>query len=276
MTTEEPATGLPWWPSPETRRTAAAERRRARRNERPPERAGQPRGKTSLDEVIEAALRIVDAEGLEALTLRRLAAELGVGAMTVYSYVRDKDELLDLVVDRAVAEVALPPPDGDWRDRARALARNLRTTLLAHPSGMRLISERPMRGPNSFRLLDAGLGIFRNAGFSDEQAADAYPALGNYVLGHVLAETTALSPHLQSDEASGQPATLLASVVQRLPPEHFPNVTALAPYLYDEASASSATDRSSESARSRRRFEFGLESLILGLAAMRRGEGSGG
>ncbi len=271
MANDEPATALPWWPSSDARRAALATSRRARRAERPAERAGRTRGRTTLDAILEAALRILDSEGLDALTVRRLAAELGVGPMTIYSYVRDKDDLLDLIVDRATAEIAPPPPGGDWQAQARALAHNLRTTLLAHPAGIRLISERPMRGPNAFRLLEAGLGIFREAGFSDEQATHAYFALGNYVLGAVLAESTAIGLEPRSAAGAGGAANLSASTVRQLPAGRYPNITALAAYIYDEPPTPSATDRSPGAAAPSPRFDFGLESLIRGISAMPMG-----
>ncbi len=85
--------------------------------------------------MVATAVRIIDADGLDALTVRRLASELGVAAMTVYSYVSSKDELLDLVVDGVAGGVALPPAKGDWRERAEALAHSLRAVLLTHPEG---------------------------------------------------------------------------------------------------------------------------------------------
>ena len=101
-----------------------------------------------------AAVAIIDAEGLEALTVRRLASELGVAPMTVYSYVRGKEEILDLVVDRVAADIEVPPVEADWRERARALGHGLRAALLAHPDGARLISERPItvRTPIGFSM----------------------------------------------------------------------------------------------------------------------------
>jgi AcrR family transcriptional regulator len=183
--------GVPWWPSPEERRAAQAARRRARRTAQGQPRTAASRERTSPEAIVTAAVQVIDDDGLDALTIRRLAGELGVAPMTVYSYVRGKDELLDLVIDRVAADITLPPTSGNWRDRARTLAHSLRDTLLAHPAGARLISERPMTSPNTFRLFDAGLGIFRSAGFPDDQAANAYFAFGNYVMGSVTQATTA-------------------------------------------------------------------------------------
>ena len=203
MVDDETSGSLPWWPSLDARRAAQAERRRERRQGGGSQPPGRSRERTTVEEMVATAVRIIDADGLDALTIRRLASELGVAAMTVYSYVRSKDELLDLVVDGVAGDIALPPGEGDWRKRAEALAHSLRTSLLTHPEGARLISERPIQSPNAFRIFDAGLGIFRDAGFPDEQAADAYFAFGNYVMGSVAQDTAGirLAPRSASGEA---------------------------------------------------------------------------
>lgn len=258
---------LPWWPSLDARRAAQAERRRARRQGRGSQRPGRSRERTSAEELVATAVRIIDADGLDALTVRRLASELGVAAMTVYSYIRSKDELLDIVVDGVAGDIALPPGEGDWRARAQALAHSLRTTLLAHPEGARLISERPIQSPNAFRIFDAGLGIFRDAGFPDEQAADAYFAFGNYVMGSVAQDTAGirLAPRSASGEApTGGPA---AAYIQQLPADQFPNIRALAPLIYGPSGRAAEPDPGSRVDASSRRFDFGLDSLLDGLAA---------
>jgi AcrR family transcriptional regulator len=257
---------LPWWPSLDARRAALAQRRRARRQGRGSQQPGRSRERTSAEELVATAVRIIDADGLDALTVRRLASELGVAAMTVYSYVGSKDELLDLVVDGVAADVPLPPPDGGWRHRTTALAHSLRTTLLAHPEGARLISERPIQSPNAFRIFDAGLGIFRDAGFPDEQAADAYFAFGNYVMGSVAQDTAGirLAQRSASGEApAGGPAP---AYIPQLPAEQFPNISALAVHIYGPSGPSPEPDPSSRVDASSRRFDFGLESLLDGLA----------
>jgi AcrR family transcriptional regulator len=266
MADDQTSGSLPWWPSLDARRAAQAERRRARRlggSQRP----GRSRERTSAEEIVATAVRIIDADGLDALTVRRLASELGVAAMTVYSYVRSKDELLDLVVDGVAGGVALPPEEGEWRARAEALAHSLRTVLLAHPEGARLISERPIQSPNAFRIFDAGLGIFRDAGFPDEQAADAYFAFGNYVMGSVAQDIVGvrLAPGSASGEVpAGAPAP---TYVQQLPADQFPNIRALAPLIYGTTGRAAEPNPDSRVDTSSRRFDFGLDSLLDGLAA---------
>ena len=216
------------------------------------------------------AVAIIDAEGLEALTVRRLASELGVAPMTLYSYVLGKEEILDLVVDRVAADIELPPVEADWRERARGLAHSLRAALLAHPDGARLISERPVTSPNAFRLFDAGLGIFRSAGFRDDEAVAAYFAFGNYVMGCAAQDTAAMR---QLRKATGDDAQSPgpADLVRLLPAERYPNLRALAPYIYGGAAASPETltdDDANDPATAR--FDFGLDSLLDGLGARLR------
>ncbi|MGZ6267336.1 MAG: TetR/AcrR family transcriptional regulator [Candidatus Limnocylindrales bacterium] len=273
MPDEDVSSGLPWWPSPEARRAAQAARRRARRQARGPQRGGGSRERTTPEAIVAAAVAIIDAEGLEALTVRRLATELGVAPMTIYSYVRGKEEILDLVVDRVAADIELPPVEADWRERARELGHSLRAALLAHPDGARLISERPVTSPNAFRLFDAGLGIFRSAGFPDREAVAAYFAFGNYVMGCAAQDTTALRAMRRPKEDHAQSPTP-ADVVLLLPAERYPNIHALAPYIYGEAGPSPDPPTDGDASDpATARFEFGLESLLDGLGARVRAGG---
>jgi len=259
---EHPDT-LPWWPSPDTRQ---AELVRHRRDARAPQRRAERRDRTTTEELVAAAVRIIDRDGLNALTVRRLAGELGVAPMTVYSYVRSKDELLDLVIDRVAADIATPPPAGHWRERATALAHSLRDALLAHREGAQLISQRPMLSPNAFRIFDCGLGIFRDAGFPDEQAADAYFAFGNYIMGCVTQDSARTHPHPPSRTGQADPA-VTANYLRQLPADRFPNVHALAPHIYRQDAEGDASQERHDADESRRRFDFGLNSLLDGLAA---------
>jgi len=224
---------------------------------------------------VAAAVAIIDNEGLDVLTVRRLAAELGVAPMTVYSYVRGKEEILDLVVDRVAADIAVPPGDGDWRERARELGHSLRAALLAHPDGARLISERPVTSPNAFRIFDAGLGIFRSAGFRDREAVAAYFAFGNYVMGCAAQDTAALRAMRRPNGDDAQSPTP-ADAVLLLPAERYPNIRALAPYIYGDAGPwpdRPTDDDATDSATAR--FDFGLESLLDGLGARVRAAEAG-
>lgn len=254
---------LPWWPTADERRQVLSEQRRARRQVRRPDSANPAKAPLDPEDVVTSAMRIIDADGLDALTIRRLAADLGLAPMTVYSYVGSKDELLDVVVDRVAAGVAIPPQTWPWPQRAKALAHRLRDVLLQHPEGARLVGERPMRSPHAFRIFDAGLGMFRDAGFLDGAAADAYFAFGNYVMGAVAQETTTMRQAQRVRASDVADAQSTGAYVAALPPAAFPNIAALAAYVYPSPDA----EPTAATASAKDRFDFGLDSLLDGLAA---------
>jgi TetR/AcrR family transcriptional regulator, tetracycline repressor protein len=138
--------------------------------------------------VLEAALQIVDEQGLDGLTMRRLGAALGVDPMTVYHYVPDKSALFDGLVESVYAEIVIPSPTGVWVDDLRAIARSTRTALLAHPHLISVIGSRPPITEAAFDLMEAVTAIGLRAGFSEQHAADLFDCTGRLVVGHVLAE----------------------------------------------------------------------------------------
>ncbi|MFW6692742.1 TetR/AcrR family transcriptional regulator [Streptomyces sp. MAR4 CNX-425] len=126
-------------------------------------------GGLDLGKVVAATVRLLDAEGLGRLSMRRLAAELGVTAMSVYWYVDTKDELLELALDRAYAELDLPGDDGgDWAAQLRQLAHGHRRVLAAHPWVSRLAGEYPNVGPRAMACVAAAQRAMRRAGLPEE------------------------------------------------------------------------------------------------------------
>ncbi|HVD71800.1 MAG TPA: TetR/AcrR family transcriptional regulator C-terminal domain-containing protein, partial [Actinomycetota bacterium] len=142
------------------------------------------------DRIIEAALRVMDAEGLEAVTMRRIGRELGVEAMSLYNHVEDKDDILEGVTDRVMNEFEFPAAMGGWAEEARAMSREWRRLLSLHPSVCQLLAERhkPLDGLATYRAMDSALGVLRRAGLSTRDAAQAFNALGGYILGFVMME----------------------------------------------------------------------------------------
>lgn len=122
-------------------------------------RGGQPSG-LDRERITEVTVRLLDAEGLAKFSMRRLAAELNVTAMSVYWYVDTKDDLLELALDAAFGELTLPDPDGDedWRDQLRALAREYRTLLVRHPWLSPLAGTFLNIGPNSLAFSSSSSG----------------------------------------------------------------------------------------------------------------------
>ena len=153
----------------------------------PPRRRGRP-PRVSRDQILAAALRIVDANGLDQLTMRRLGAELGVDPMTIYGHVPDKTALFDGLVELVLGEVTLPGRTGDWAHDFRAAAHAARATLLAHPHLIPLLGTPPPVTQPAFTLWESLTSILLDAGLSEEQAADGTDCLGRLLIGHALAE----------------------------------------------------------------------------------------
>ncbi|MFG3255806.1 TetR/AcrR family transcriptional regulator C-terminal domain-containing protein [Streptomyces sp. NPDC048172] len=139
--------------------------------------------------VLEAAVRLADGEGLKALSMRRLGAELGVEAMTLYHYVPNKDALLDGIVERVVAE-AVPPEFGaaSWRESLRAYAESLVAVLSAHPNVMPLLMARPAMTPRNLRTMEDMVAALCGAGFAPVRALDVVHALTGFAVGHVATQ----------------------------------------------------------------------------------------
>ncbi|MFF4604031.1 TetR/AcrR family transcriptional regulator [Streptomyces sp. NPDC001339] len=182
--------------------------------ERPPlkRKADQPAG-LDLDKIVAATVRLLDAEGLAKFSMRRLAAELGVTAMSVYWYVDTKDDLLELALDSVMAEVRLPDESGtgehgtdgggtgehgtdgggtgearDWRDHLRALAHEYRALLTGHPWVARLMGTYINIGPHSLAFSNASVGVMRESGLSMEQITGGLSAVFQFVYGFATVE----------------------------------------------------------------------------------------
>jgi AcrR family transcriptional regulator len=145
----------------------------------------QPRTPLSKNRVLQAAVVLADEEGIEALSMRRLADELGVKAMSLYNHVANKDDLLDGIVDAAYAEIVVPGHGVPWKTQIRELAVSAHDTLLRHPWASNLQMDRKP-GPGRLRYGDALLGFFRGSGFSKELTYHAYHVIESYILGYTV------------------------------------------------------------------------------------------
>jgi len=150
---------------------------------------GSRKPRFTRDEIAQAALRIVDAEGLDALSMRRLAAELDAGTMTLYHYVRTKDELLALVNDAAMAELIVPDGElpADWRAAVTMIAHRSRDVLRRHPWSLD-IRDDPAPGPNGVRHFDQSLQAVRSLDVSLAEKFELVTAVDEYTVGFCLAE----------------------------------------------------------------------------------------
>ena len=144
----------------------------------------------SSELLIVTALALIDAEGLHALTMRRLAAELSTGSASLYRHVSSRDELLALIVDHVLGAIALPPVELPGRLRVELLAAELRRVLIEHPNLLPALAASPLLGPNATRGAECGLSSMLDAGFGAEPATSAYLAMIDYVLGTVYFDTS--------------------------------------------------------------------------------------
>ncbi|MFI6297975.1 TetR/AcrR family transcriptional regulator [Nonomuraea sp. NPDC050790] len=147
--------------------------------------------------IVATAVRVLDGEGLEALSMRRLGAELGTAATAFYRHVASKDELIELVVDEVYGEVVVVEngDPADWRTPAEACARSLRAAILRHPWSVQLFGAAGLSylGPNTMDRTDRMLGILEAAGFPLFAANQAMAAIGSFVVGVTTNEAAALS-----------------------------------------------------------------------------------
>jgi TetR/AcrR family tetracycline transcriptional repressor len=167
-------------------------------------RRGRPGRGLSLDRIVSTTLELVDEEGIGAATMREVSSRLGVRSMSLYRYVRDRDELLDAVVERIVGELAddpevqLRPVDG-WRPYLTGMAHGVRRYARAHPHAFPLVATRPPSAPwvnpplRSLRWVEAMLTGLAAEGFSDEQVLFTYRTFNSFLLGYLLLETSAMA-----------------------------------------------------------------------------------
>jgi AcrR family transcriptional regulator len=142
------------------------------------------RNPLSRERIVDAAFRLLEQDGWEALSMRRLAQELDVWPMAVYRYFRDKDELVDALVDQAAGTMELPGTEGDWRDRLCDVLDAARVTLQRLPPELRTRLGALLVAPEA-GLAGEGVEILESAGFGAEQAGLAWSALGAYTIGAV-------------------------------------------------------------------------------------------
>ena len=223
----------------------------------------------SRDRVLAAAVALADADGLDAVTMRLVAAELGVEAMSLYHHVSGKEALLDGLVDRVMAEVdeataALEPVD-DWRETVRMRCLAARGVMLRHPWAPALIGSRTTIPPAVFAHFEALLAVMVEAGFSYHLAHRALHSLGSMVLGFVqeLFSPTAVGSDTDPDEEAAEELARMA--------EQLPHVSAM---VAAEVHASGGDmlgwcDSGAE-------FEFTLALLLDGYEAHRVAEGQAG
>jgi AcrR family transcriptional regulator len=164
------------------------------------EPATQIRAPLSRERVLKTAIALADQHGIEAFSMRKLADELGVAAMSLYHHVPKKDQWLDAMIDVVFSEIELPSTDVDWQTAMRKRAVSTREALRRHPWAIGLMEGRSSHGPSNLRLHNAVLGCLRGAGFSLEMTIHAYSVQDSYIYGFALQEAD-MSPETSDDFA---------------------------------------------------------------------------
>jgi AcrR family transcriptional regulator len=156
-----------------------------------------PKRGLSVEKMVEAAVGLADEEGLEALSMRRVADRLGVGAMSLYTYVPGKTELVELMVDAVLGEAALPDGTAGWRAGLDVFARESWEIAHRHPWMLQVSSGRGLMGPNQAAMLDAVLGVVSGIGLSEQEMVYVYLVVQGYVRG--TAKTSIEAARLEQD-----------------------------------------------------------------------------
>jgi AcrR family transcriptional regulator len=209
--------------------------------------ASHAAGRGALDRrrVLGAAIEFIDSKGLNALTMRRLGAHLGVEAMALYRYVPGRENLLDGVVESVIDELYGDPDvllaaSHGWQDYLQRLAHGVRRIALAHPEVFPLVATRPPAAPwvrpplRSLRWVESFLDALIDSGFSEESAVAAYRAYSSFLLGHLLLEVSQKGVRISPEDApEGVPESQAATDLGQ-----YPTVVRLEPLLsLDESAA---------------------------------------
>ncbi|MEU5190151.1 TetR/AcrR family transcriptional regulator C-terminal domain-containing protein [Streptomyces klenkii] len=212
----------------------------------------------TVDRIVAAAFELVEADGLEQLSMRKLADRLGIQAPTLYWHVKDKHDLIDLLAEALFAGFSLDqlPDTEDWRDGLSSFGHAFRRYLLSRRDAAQILANRFVLGPHMLTHLERLLGWLRRSGLGDRESADALIMCLVYIHGFVLWETTPMSGPVARGEAPRNYLKEVHEELQGLSREALPNTVALADQL-----TRTGNDE---------RFTFGLACLLDGITAQTR------
>ncbi|MFB4295578.1 TetR/AcrR family transcriptional regulator C-terminal domain-containing protein [Actinomadura sp. NTSP31] len=225
---------------------------------RRPRRPAPTRQPLSQDLVVETAIGVLDAEGLEAVTMRRVAQELGTGPASLYAHVADKQELRELMLDRVAAEIRLPaePDPARWREQLKEVAMEIRRVYTSHRDIAKVSMGLIPTGPNLLAIAEAQLGLMLAGGVPPKVAGLAVDTLGMYIDADAIEDTfyTATLPaDVDPWEHFQKYVDQIRDYLKALPTDRYPHLVALVDDLTDQGGAE--------------RFEFGLDVLLRGIAS---------
>ena len=207
---------------------------------------GAKQSRVTLDRaaIVEAALALVDEDGLDALSMRKLGRSLGVEAMSLYHHVSDKDDLLDALVERVYVDIELGEMSDEWPDRLSNYCQALRRALMLHPNLLPAVSTRPVMSTSTMGLVEVALTELTSLGIEAEQARRILAVIVSFIMGHVLTEAGART------ELGGHSVEEVAGFRSALGEDDFPLVVA--------SLGATAPDRDAE-------FDLGIRFLISGI-----------
>lgn len=212
----------------------------------------EPRARLSRQVVLQKAAEIADREGIHALTMRKLAQELGVEAMSLYYHYANKDALLDGMIDTVFAEIALPPKELGWKEALRVRSISAHAALVRHKWSISLMESRTSPGPATLEHHNAVLACMRENGFSLPATAHAYSLLDSYIYGFALQEINL--PFNTGEQAAEVAAVMMA----QMPPNAYPYMTEIAMHHVLQPGYSYSNE-----------FEIGLELVLEALEKLR-------
>ena len=181
----------------------------------------QQRAPLSRQRALSTAVALADADGIDSLTMRKLAHELDVEAMSLYHHVANKHDILDGMVDMVFGEIELPSDGTDWKTAMRHRAASVRAALTRHPWAISIMESRTSPGPATLRHHDAVIGCCRKAGFSIEMAAHAFSLIDSYIYGFVLQEV-----NLPFDDTDNL-EEVVDAILSRLSTDDYPHLAEL-------------------------------------------------
>lgn len=229
---------------------------------------GSRRPRLTREQITDAALKIADAEGVDAVSMRRVAESVGVGTMTLYYYVRSKDDLLALVDDALMGEVLIPHDElpSDWREAMATIARSSKAVFGRHPWALQGLGGTWV-GPNQMRHMEQSLAALATSPFTDAQKMEIIAVVDDYVFGHVVRSGDA---HVWDEDAS-DPESLRAVnqfVAEQLETGEYPELSR----MIGADEPMSALMRLGQSMSAEGQFERGLWALLDSFVQVGRGD----
>jgi AcrR family transcriptional regulator len=221
---------------------------------RRPRKDARRRRPLSRELIVDTAMRILDAEGLDALSMRRVAMELRTGPASLYAHVANKDELLELMIDRVLGEIEVPVPEpGRWQEQLMESARAAHRVWTRHPGIARAALANIPVGPNSLRFGEDTLAILRAGGVPDQPAAWFLDRFALYVLADAFEESLHRERGRTTPEDAAEYVAQIRGYYLSLPPDRFPIITSMVEPLTSGDGAE--------------RLQFGVELMVRGLAS---------